>query len=163
RTCQVGSYKPNTFGLFDVHGNVWEWCHDWYSSDVYQETKRRDPQGPNGGESRVLRGGAWDGARHRRRPPGAGLAPPPHPRARRPRAEGPAAQHRLRRRRGRRGLTAGLVIRRNANYVDGRTNEPFEVPASCTSDEERAEERARMLWFVFGPPIHPAALWRPSL
>jgi formylglycine-generating enzyme required for sulfatase activity len=59
RTCKVGSYKPNGFGLYDMHGNVWEWCSDWYGSDYYGESPRRDPQGPDKGSLRVFRGGSW--------------------------------------------------------------------------------------------------------
>jgi formylglycine-generating enzyme required for sulfatase activity len=61
RTCKVGSYKPNAFGLYDVHGNVWEWCSDWYEDKVYQQKVRKDPQGPkNPTRSKVQRGGAWN-------------------------------------------------------------------------------------------------------
>jgi formylglycine-generating enzyme required for sulfatase activity len=59
RTCKVGSYKPNGFGLHDMHGNVLEWCSDWYSSDYYATSPKRDPQGPFDGSSRVFRGGCW--------------------------------------------------------------------------------------------------------
>jgi formylglycine-generating enzyme required for sulfatase activity len=60
RTCKVGSYAPNAFGLFDMHGNVWEWCHDWYGEDYYRKSPRRDPQGRSAGSDRVIRGGGWD-------------------------------------------------------------------------------------------------------
>ena len=54
---KVGSYLPNAWGLYDMHGNVWEWCLDWYQSDIgYPAT---DPKGANSGSSRVLRGGSW--------------------------------------------------------------------------------------------------------
>jgi uncharacterized protein (TIGR02996 family) len=57
RPCKVGSYKPNRLGLFDVHGNVFEWCLDWY--DEYPSTPVTDPLGPASGSVRVIRGGGW--------------------------------------------------------------------------------------------------------
>jgi len=59
RTCKVGSYKANNFGLHDMSGNVLEWCSDWYGKDTYSQSPLRDPEGPASGASRVLRGGTW--------------------------------------------------------------------------------------------------------
>jgi formylglycine-generating enzyme required for sulfatase activity len=59
RPCPVGSYPPNRLGLYDVHGNIWEWCQDWYDKDYYIKSPEKDPQGPVRGTTRVLRGGCW--------------------------------------------------------------------------------------------------------
>jgi formylglycine-generating enzyme required for sulfatase activity len=56
----VGQKRANGFGLFDALGNVREWVSDWYGADYYQNSPPSDPQGPAGGEQRVLRGGSWD-------------------------------------------------------------------------------------------------------
>jgi len=58
---QVGLKKPNAFGLFDIHGNVYEWCHDYYGEDYYKQSPAQDPLGPVTGSSRVMRGGFWGG------------------------------------------------------------------------------------------------------
>jgi formylglycine-generating enzyme required for sulfatase activity len=55
----VGSFRPNPFGLYDVTGNVWEWCHDWYQADYYAGAPREDPAGPETGSFRTIRGGGW--------------------------------------------------------------------------------------------------------
>ncbi len=55
----VRSFPPSRFGLYDLSGNVWEWCHDWYASDYYREGPRDDPRGPAEGQFRVQRGGSW--------------------------------------------------------------------------------------------------------
>jgi formylglycine-generating enzyme required for sulfatase activity len=55
----VGQKEPNGWGLYDVHGNVWEWVQDWYDERYYANSPPVDPQGPRSGSSRVVRGGSW--------------------------------------------------------------------------------------------------------
>jgi formylglycine-generating enzyme required for sulfatase activity len=59
RTTSVGQYKPNAFGLYDMHGNVREWCQDWYDEHYYDYSPKDDPQGAKPDRFRVLRGGSW--------------------------------------------------------------------------------------------------------
>jgi len=58
KTHAIGQKKPNELGIYDITGNVWEWCSDWYSSDYYQNNSQNNPQGPSFGSGRVYRGGS---------------------------------------------------------------------------------------------------------
>jgi len=56
----VAQKEPNPWGLYDMYGNVWEWCNDFYHEDYYLQSPAKDPRGPDTGKDRVVRGGCWN-------------------------------------------------------------------------------------------------------
>lgn len=56
---EVGQKIPNAWGIYDMLGNVWEYCSDWYERDYYSESPEKDPQGPKQGNTKIVRGGSW--------------------------------------------------------------------------------------------------------
>ena len=58
-TAPVGSYPPNGYGLYNMAGNIYEWVNDWYDENYYQKGRLYNPQGPDTGSYRVIRGGSW--------------------------------------------------------------------------------------------------------
>jgi formylglycine-generating enzyme required for sulfatase activity len=59
RTVKVGSYRPNAWGLYDMHGNINQWCKDWFAEDYYKDSPKQDPQGPARSDKHCMRGGTF--------------------------------------------------------------------------------------------------------
>lgn len=59
-TTEVGKFPPNAYGLYDMVGNIWQWCSDWYSEKYYGSSPVKNPRGPAEGALRVRRGGSWN-------------------------------------------------------------------------------------------------------
>ena len=55
----VKSFPPNGYGIYDMTGNVWEWCSDWFDEDYYKRSAKHEPLGPESGDERVIRGGSF--------------------------------------------------------------------------------------------------------
>ena len=79
KTHPVGQKRPNAWGLYDMHGNVWQWCQDYYGKNYYATSPTENPAGPLTGEERVVRGGPFDyGAAYCRAANRGPLAPSVH-------------------------------------------------------------------------------------
>ncbi len=73
----MDSYKGNALGLFDMHGNVKQWCQDFFDKDYYRVSYPKDPTGPQSGDTRVNRGGWWCGISSCCRAASRGVGQPP--------------------------------------------------------------------------------------
>lgn len=62
KTHPVGKKKPNELGIYDMSGNVWEWCSDFYDKNYYVSSQQNDPRGPQNTNTHVIRGGSWEGS-----------------------------------------------------------------------------------------------------
>jgi formylglycine-generating enzyme required for sulfatase activity len=58
-TAPVGQFLPNELGVYDMSGNVWEWCWDYFDEEYYKDSPQEDPRGSNIGGYRIVRGGSW--------------------------------------------------------------------------------------------------------
>ena len=124
---RVGEKKPNTWGLYDMHGNVWQWCADWYDPGYYAKSPLDDPRGPATGSDRVIRGGGL-GPRRLGLPCRLSGLWPAKPR------EQPGIPHRP---------SSDRVGQPGAGSSFGHIFRPKHVPVPLVSEEDNSRERLR--------------------